>query len=272
MGASGSFLSLLTNGHRIRNFSTITDAELYLYRSSAPSLAQNVTNAPDLDSAQDLCACIEWITWPNGVPYAALPDKAREVLHKLLGLQPNVTFNESALSWLRAIAPGRHDPPAPPGAAPSSSPAMAPLAAAGPSPSQYPSPTHIFPGQSDTYASSVSWGPGSGWGVCRKRPIESSGPCCRCLLRKKILKFRRQGLTDETALERLAESEGRCAELTSKLSEQTKCAEKAMAELSKQTERAEKAKARAEAATEKARRKAAEKAARDAGRRAATRR
>ena len=179
------------------------------------------------------------------------------MLHKLLGLQPNATFNESALSWLRAIAPGRHDPPAPPGAAPS--PAVAPLAAAGPSPSQYPSPTHIFPGQSDTYASSVSWGTGSGWGVCRKRPIESSGPCCCCLLRKKVLKFRRQGLTDETALERLAESEGRCAELTSKLSEQTKCAEKAMAELSKQTERAEKAKARAEAETEKARRKAAEK-------------
>jgi hypothetical protein len=76
-----------------------------------------ITDAPVLCSALELCACMEWITCPNSVPYAALPDKARKALPELLHLESNATFNELALnrdyfSQLMDLAPARYEPPA----------------------------------------------------------------------------------------------------------------------------------------------------------------
>ncbi len=118
---AGSFLSLLKDDHEIRNFNTLAQAELYLYRCSAPlharKLITDAADAPDLCSARELCACMEWITCPNSVPYAGLPDKARQALPELLYCEPNATFNESALSkdyfsQLMDLAPARYEPPA----------------------------------------------------------------------------------------------------------------------------------------------------------------
>ena len=158
---SYSFLSLLPDCHGIRRFN-LQFAELYLYRMGAPKLAENVKCSPDLDAVRELCACLEWIAWP-AVPYEALPGKAPEVLHKLLGLESSETFNELALCWLMANAPGLHGPPAtcpPQGAATAAPPfphALEQLASPGPStpatPASVPSLSH-FPVQS--YASTAT--------------------------------------------------------------------------------------------------------------------
>jgi hypothetical protein len=115
---AGSFLSLLKDDHKIRNFNTLAQAELYLYRCGAPSHAQKLfSGEPDLCSARELCACMEWITCSSSVPYEELPHQARQALPELLGCEPNATLNESAVnkdyfSQLMDLAPARYEPPA----------------------------------------------------------------------------------------------------------------------------------------------------------------
>jgi hypothetical protein len=92
-----SFLSLLTEGHGIHLLS-FNDAGQYLNVIGAPLLAQNVRHEPDFGAAGDLCACLERIARPNGAPYAALPDKARETHRKLLGLEPHPSLLAFALA------------------------------------------------------------------------------------------------------------------------------------------------------------------------------
>jgi hypothetical protein len=177
-----SFLSFLPEGHGMHLFS-FNYAGRYLNVMGAPLLAQTVRHEPDLGAARDLCACLEWIAWPKGVSYAALPDKARETLHMLLGLEPSPSFNPYALARLMNMSPSPNE------------------ANHGPRPLSY---TQILPVHSN--ASMVTL---EGRGLGHKRPSEPNGSCEGCIIRKRASKIScehgHEGLTDEMLLEQLAE-------------------------------------------------------------------